>query len=259
MSFSCLPVMVRIYHHLITFTAHIMLGIWDCLSSQQVVDSIRRMVHDSMELSDICESLMGICLSPYSSTITGCDNMTVIIIALLNGRSKEEWYAWVKDRVARRYGYDTPVELPRIFSSSGDAMIDESHDESNDSSLRFSAGPLGGLARALPHLPISFHPGPNENDDDTLEFQSFNVDEDSDEETAPSTSFLELASLGRSKEELTELLAQLRRGGRMNREDNETGGGSQLLGRDGDLDMSEPDENGAGAIRRHLGEPSATV
>jgi hypothetical protein len=42
------------------------------------------------------------------STGIGCDNMTVIVIALLNGRTVDEWYDWVAERVEKKVGYDTP-------------------------------------------------------------------------------------------------------------------------------------------------------
>jgi protein phosphatase 2C family protein 2/3 len=45
----------------------------------------------------------------------GCDNMTVVIVALLNGRSTEEWQAWVKERVDKKIGYDTPESVPDVF------------------------------------------------------------------------------------------------------------------------------------------------
>lgn len=119
------------------------IGIWDCLSSQQVVDSIRRMIHDGIELTKVCEILMDLCLSPSSRTVIGCDNMTIVVVALLNGRTKEEWYAWVKDRVARQYGYDTPLRLPRIFPHT----VDE--DEHDGAGLAGSTGPLGFLLAKL--------------------------------------------------------------------------------------------------------------
>lgn len=40
------------------------------------------------------------CLAPDSELGgIGCDNMTVVIVALLNGRTLEEWQEWVKKRV----------------------------------------------------------------------------------------------------------------------------------------------------------------
>lgn len=40
------------------------------------------------------------CLAPDSELGgVGCDNMTVVVVALLNGKTPEEWAAWVKKRV----------------------------------------------------------------------------------------------------------------------------------------------------------------
>lgn len=78
-------------------------GIWDCLSSQQVIDFVRRAVANGDDLGKICEDMMLKCLAPDSETGgVGCDNMTVVIVALLGGRTKEEWQAWVKERVQNK-------------------------------------------------------------------------------------------------------------------------------------------------------------
>ena len=47
----------------------------------------------------------------------GCDNMTVLIVALLYGRTKEEWYDWITDRVKQGYGYKTPPAVREIYSA----------------------------------------------------------------------------------------------------------------------------------------------
>ncbi|QRV92274.1 protein phosphatase 2C [Ceratobasidium sp. AG-Ba] len=93
-------------------------GIWDCLSSQQVVDVVRRLIAEKKDLGTICEIVMDRCVAPDSDIGAGigCDNMTMMVVALLNGRTKEEWYDWVADRVQRKYGYDTPEELPQLYS-----------------------------------------------------------------------------------------------------------------------------------------------
>lgn len=76
------------------------LGIWDCLSSQQVIDFTRRAVANGDSLAKICEDMMHKCLARESDTGgIGCDNMTVVVVALLGGRTPEEWQAWVKQRV----------------------------------------------------------------------------------------------------------------------------------------------------------------
>jgi protein phosphatase 2C family protein 2/3 len=74
-------------------------GIWDCLTSQQVVEVVRKGINDRLTLVEISEALIDICLAPnsYGSGI-GCDNMSVIIVALLNGKTLDEWYQSVIDK-----------------------------------------------------------------------------------------------------------------------------------------------------------------
>jgi len=55
------------------------------------------------------------CLAPSSDGGGyGCDNMTVIIVALLHGKTKEEWYNMIIDRVKNK---DGPV-APKKFGTS---------------------------------------------------------------------------------------------------------------------------------------------
>lgn len=61
-----------------------------------MVTFIRRGVAAKLSLGRICERLMERCLAQDSDIGgVGCDNMTVVIAALLGGRSKEKWYEWV--------------------------------------------------------------------------------------------------------------------------------------------------------------------
>jgi protein phosphatase 2C family protein 2/3 len=111
------------------------------MSSQEVVDFVRLKIFEGQELNQISEMLCDHCLAPESfsadhlrcggcaqiycsdctdlvdsgRTSTGCDNMTVVIVAILNGRTKDEWYTWVTDRVRDNYGYRTPRSLLRIY------------------------------------------------------------------------------------------------------------------------------------------------
>ncbi|ANB12850.1 type 2C protein phosphatase PTC2 [Sugiyamaella lignohabitans] len=90
-------------------------GIWDCMHSQQVVEFVRRGIAAKQPLELICENLMDNCLAPETDmTGIGCDNMTVMIIALLNGQTKEEWYETVAGRVARGEGPVAPVSSAEI-------------------------------------------------------------------------------------------------------------------------------------------------
>ena len=95
-------------------------GIWDCLSSQEVVNYVRYQVSQGKELTEIGEMICEHCLAPdtTSGAGIGCDNMTVLIVAITHGRSKEEWYAWISDRVLNNYGYNTPHTLPQLYAQS---------------------------------------------------------------------------------------------------------------------------------------------
>ena len=86
------------------------------MSSQQVVDFTRRAVANGDDLDKIAEDMMMKCMARDSESAgIGCDNMTVVVVALLNGRSPEEWKAWVKERVEKKIGYDTPESVPDVF------------------------------------------------------------------------------------------------------------------------------------------------
>ena len=127
--------------YLIVFPSRPCEGIWECLSSQQVVDFVRLKISEGKELREICENLCDFCLAPdteppphkrgcscqqcegdydenaANETGIGCDNMTVVIVAILHGRTNEDWYAWVTDRVKRKYGYATPTLTPQLYAS----------------------------------------------------------------------------------------------------------------------------------------------
>ncbi|CAO3618259.1 unnamed protein product [Cunninghamella echinulata] len=77
-------------------------GIWDCMTNQEVVDYIRARIAEKQALSEICESIMDHCLAPDSEVGgVGCDNMSIIIVAILNGKSVDEWYSWVASRIPK--------------------------------------------------------------------------------------------------------------------------------------------------------------
>ena len=92
-------------------------GIWDCLTSQNVVDFVRYQVSKGKELTEIGEMMCDHCLAPDTELGTdGCDNMTVVIVAITHGRSKKEWYKWIANRVKKNYGYETPSALPQLYT-----------------------------------------------------------------------------------------------------------------------------------------------
>jgi protein phosphatase 2C family protein 2/3 len=93
-------------------------GIWDCLGSQEVINYVRYQVSQGKELTEIGEMICEYCLAPDTTSDIGCDNMTILIVAITHGRSKDDWYAWITERVKNNYGYDTPSTLPWLYSQS---------------------------------------------------------------------------------------------------------------------------------------------
>ncbi|RDA93577.1 hypothetical protein CP533_6164, partial [Ophiocordyceps camponoti-saundersi (nom. inval.)] len=86
-------------------------GIWDCQSSQAVVEFVRRGIAAKQDLDKICENMMDNCLASNSETGgVGCDNMTMVIVGFLNGKTKEEWYEEIARRVANGDGPCAPPE-----------------------------------------------------------------------------------------------------------------------------------------------------
>lgn len=132
---------------------HSFVGIWDCLSSQQVVDFVRYKVFEGKELTEIGEMLCDHCLAPDTSSGAGigCDNMTVLIVAITHGRTKAEWYSWVADRVATGVGYSTPSSPPQLYATSRLAS--------------FRARREAQEARDRLHSQAADNPTPNGNDD----------------------------------------------------------------------------------------------
>eukprot|EP00262_Sarcandra_glabra_P010706 TRINITY_DN2608_c0_g1_i2.p1 TRINITY_DN2608_c0_g1~~TRINITY_DN2608_c0_g1_i2.p1 ORF type:complete len:351 (-),score=76.14 TRINITY_DN2608_c0_g1_i2:183-1235(-) len=55
-------------------------GIWDCMSSQQLVDFIHEQLKTESKLSVVCERVLNRCLAPSTATGEGCDNMTMILV-----------------------------------------------------------------------------------------------------------------------------------------------------------------------------------
>lgn len=66
-------------------------GIWNSLSSQQVIDFVGERIDEVQKLSTICDDLFKHCLAPNTlGDGTGCDNMTCIIVKFANTSSKRK-------------------------------------------------------------------------------------------------------------------------------------------------------------------------
>ncbi|KAL1956969.1 hypothetical protein VTO42DRAFT_6458 [Malbranchea cinnamomea] len=105
-------------------------GIWDCQSSQAVIEFVRRGIAAKQELHQICENMMDNCLASNSETGgVGCDNMTMVIVGLLHGKTKEEWYQMIADRVAKGDGPCAPPEYAQFRGPRVHNQFDDSPDE----------------------------------------------------------------------------------------------------------------------------------
>ncbi|KAL3360496.1 hypothetical protein AABB24_013758 [Solanum stoloniferum] len=56
-------------------------GVWDCMSSQQLVDFIHEQLKSGSKLSAVCERVLDRCLAPTAGG-EGCDNMTMILVQI---------------------------------------------------------------------------------------------------------------------------------------------------------------------------------
>jgi len=69
-------------------------GVWDVITNSEAVRFVRYRLGDRMEPEKICEELMTNCLSPDCQMGgLGCDNMTVILVCFLHGKTWEEYCA----------------------------------------------------------------------------------------------------------------------------------------------------------------------
>lgn len=63
-------------------------GIWDVLTNEEAIDLVRYALGTGMTPDKVCEDLLRTCLAPDCQMGgLGCDNMTVILVCLLNGQS----------------------------------------------------------------------------------------------------------------------------------------------------------------------------
>ena len=89
------------------------------------MEFVRRGIVAKQELQAISENMMDNCLASNSETGgVGCDNMTMVVVALLKGRTREEWYNQIADRVARGDGPCAPPEYGKSSLSRSKMGLD---------------------------------------------------------------------------------------------------------------------------------------
>ncbi|KAA1113371.1 Protein phosphatase 2C 2 [Puccinia graminis f. sp. tritici] len=92
-------------------------GIWDVYSNQQVVDRVRRLLGERKTLEQVAEQMIDYCLAPDCEWGgVGCDNMTFMIVAILGGKTKAEWYDMIRTRLERGEGHQTPSSFPQPYA-----------------------------------------------------------------------------------------------------------------------------------------------
>lgn len=152
-------------------------------------------------MGEICETIMEHCLAPdtHGAQGIGCDNMTILIVAILNGKTEEEWYAMIKDRVEKKCGYNTPEAPPQIYSAARlmswrtrRANLEALEREDQGVHLRtepLSATSLDHLTRVITDrfgAGISFRPGSDiRSDAGAIMFQDESDEEGPPEEPLP--------------------------------------------------------------------------
>lgn len=84
--------------------------------------------------------------------------MTLLIVALLGNRTKQEWYQWVKERVENKVGYETPESVPPVFRShlqqndSSQALFGGNSPAQRNVALSLNGLGSGGLLSAIPRV-----------------------------------------------------------------------------------------------------------
>ncbi len=65
------------------------------------------------------------------------DNMTILIVAILNGRTIDQWYEAIAEKVEKWEGYPTPEELPQVYSQSRLAMAKQKRERAKGNMRNF--------------------------------------------------------------------------------------------------------------------------
>jgi len=154
-------------------------GIWDCESSQSVIEFVRRGIAAHQPLEKICENMMNKCLSNGADTGgVGCDNMTMIIVGLLHGKSQEEWYNMIAKRVADGDGPCAPPEYAELRKLPWPHHYDSSPDEFDNN----YGGRLDAVRSPRGNARIIVLGDGKEVLSDTEDAEMFDDEEDKDEE-----------------------------------------------------------------------------
>lgn len=114
-------------------------GIWDVMTNDEVVDFIRTRIAAKMEPEQICEELMTRCLAPDCQMGgLGCDNMTVVLVCLLQGNSYEDLANKCARFTSSRVD-DGFLKLDDSFLNDSESSTSETEDFFDDESSKSDA------------------------------------------------------------------------------------------------------------------------
>lgn len=131
-------------------------GIWDCLTSQHCVECVRRGIYERKPLTQISEEIMELCCAPTSDGLgIGCDNMSIVIVALLDASRNEtldEWYEKIIARIDANDSKYGPISSP--YSEMYKQMYGEYFEigQQGNQPSRGSAGGQNSMFGGLPGL-----------------------------------------------------------------------------------------------------------
>lgn len=79
-------------------------GIWDVLTSEEVVKFVISSLEQNIEAGLICEQLTTRCIATDYELVIGCDNMTVLLVCYTRGRSWSDYCTDVFNKNSLRLG-----------------------------------------------------------------------------------------------------------------------------------------------------------
>ena len=93
-------------------------GIWDCMTNEEVLEYVRDRLGEGKLPHIICEEIMDYCLAnEVKPGGVGCDNMSVIITCLLNGKTFEDFCANINKSGASILKIEKELSIPMDESS----------------------------------------------------------------------------------------------------------------------------------------------
>lgn len=84
------------------------------MTSQAVIDFVILGICNQKSLIQICEEMTENCLADNVMNGVGCDNMTVVICALLMGDTEEEW----RRKIVETHGATIENRIPPVLKYS---------------------------------------------------------------------------------------------------------------------------------------------